>query len=129
MRGKQADGRGGDGDGRGGGGGSGSRTEAKRQRRQEREKHAVVLDEIAPKETGRQAVLVRLIEHSGACGGDDVDIPPGAWRKHTRDSSWWCTTHSRRTLTMSTASKRDGSKDYSDDSILQTPPPVGKVHT
>ncbi|CAM9441771.1 unnamed protein product [Ectocarpus sp. 12 AP-2014] len=62
--GKQADGRGGDGNGRGGGGGgggsrsgSGRRTEAKRQRRQEREKHAVVLDEIAPKETGRQAVL------------------------------------------------------------------------
>lgn len=35
----------------------------KRQRRQEREKHAVVLDEIAPKETGRQAVAVRQIEH------------------------------------------------------------------
>lgn len=51
--------------GRGGGGdrddsgGDKRRTEIKRQRRQEREKHAVVLDEIAPKETGRQAVAVR----------------------------------------------------------------------
>ncbi len=41
-----------------GAGGEG-RTEAKRKRRQEREKHAVVLDEIAPKETGRQAIAVR----------------------------------------------------------------------
>lgn len=38
---------------------SGRRTEIKRQRRQEKEKHNVVLDEIAPKETGRQATLVR----------------------------------------------------------------------
>lgn len=42
-----------------GGVGDRRRTEVKRQRRQEREKHAVVLDEIAPKETGRQAVAVR----------------------------------------------------------------------
>lgn len=48
----------GDGDG-GDGGGDKRRTEIKRQRRQEREKHAVVLDELAPKETGRQAVAVR----------------------------------------------------------------------
>lgn len=52
---QQADSRGGSWDGAGGGG----RTEAKRKRRQEREKHAVVLDEIAPKETGRQAIAVR----------------------------------------------------------------------
>ncbi|CAN0165894.1 unnamed protein product [Scytosiphon promiscuus] len=52
--GKDADERGGEGDN--GGGASDRRTEAKRQKRREREKHAVVLDEIAPKETGRQAV-------------------------------------------------------------------------
>lgn len=52
---------GGDGDGEGGrhgGGGGRNKTEVKRQRRLEREKHAVVLDEIAPKETGRQATAV-----------------------------------------------------------------------
>lgn len=49
----------GDRDDGGVGGGDKRRTEVKRQRRQEREKHAVVLDEIAPKETGRQAVAVR----------------------------------------------------------------------
>lgn len=48
-------------------GGDKRRTEVKRQRRQEREKHAVVLDELAPKETGRQAVAVRKARES-KCG-------------------------------------------------------------
>lgn len=39
-------------------GGSDRRTERKRQRKGERDRHAVVLDEIAPKETGRQAIVV-----------------------------------------------------------------------
>ena len=49
-------------------------TAKKQKRRQEREKHAVVLDEIAPKETGRQATLVSvffrgpiLFHLGGAC--------------------------------------------------------------
>lgn len=44
--------------GGGGGSGGGRRTDVKRKRRQEREIHGVVLDEIAPKETGRQAIAV-----------------------------------------------------------------------
>lgn len=46
------------GEGRGGGDSNWRTTEGKRKRRQEREMRAVVLDEIAPKETGRQATLV-----------------------------------------------------------------------
>lgn len=38
--------------------GSDRRKERKRQRKEERDRQAVVLDEIAPKETGRQAILV-----------------------------------------------------------------------
>lgn len=49
-----------DGEGRGGGDSDWRTTEGKRKRRQEREMHAVVLDEIAPKETGRQATLVSV---------------------------------------------------------------------
>lgn len=56
KRGTERGGKEGDDDGERKGGGR--RTEVKRQRRQEREKHAVVLDEIAPKETGRQATMV-----------------------------------------------------------------------
>lgn len=56
-----------DGDDGGGGGGDKRRTEIKRQRRQEKEKHAVVLDEIAPKETGRQAVAVRKRGGQNVC--------------------------------------------------------------
>lgn len=56
----------------GSGGSSGRRTEVKRQRRQEKEKHAVVLDEIAPKETGRQATLVN--ERTLEVGGNGSDI-------------------------------------------------------
>lgn len=78
QAGSGADRRGGGEEDRGGGGGSGSsgrRTEAKRQRRQERDKHAVVLDEIAPKETGRQATLVsdRANECECAAAGGVVD--------------------------------------------------------
>lgn len=43
------------------GNGDGRRTESKRRRKHEKEKHAVVLDEIAPKETGRQAIAVRVL--------------------------------------------------------------------
>ena len=46
------------------------RTEIKRQRRQEKEKHAVVLDELAPKETGRQAVMVRKARQSSGAACD-----------------------------------------------------------
>ncbi|CAM9290787.1 unnamed protein product [Pylaiella littoralis] len=61
----------------GSGGSSGRRTEVKRQRRQEKEKHAVVLDEIAPKETGRQATLDKRREvgartHAAAKAREDA---------------------------------------------------------
>lgn len=46
------------GEGRGGGNSDWRTTEGKRKRQQEREMRAVVLDEIAPKETGRQATMV-----------------------------------------------------------------------
>ena len=64
-----------DDNGRGTGGrrsGGGVTTEMKRQRRKERESHAVVLDEIAPKETGHQAVAVRhacVLAYCSACHG------------------------------------------------------------
>ncbi|CAM9991426.1 unnamed protein product [Laminaria digitata] len=74
---------GGDGswDGAGGGGGGrrggGVTTEVKRQRRKERESHAVVLDEIAPKETGHQAVADKRREvgartHAAARAREDA---------------------------------------------------------
>lgn len=37
----------------------GRRTDRKRKHAYERERNAVILDEVAPKETGRQAIMVR----------------------------------------------------------------------
>eukprot|EP00904_Undaria_pinnatifida_P004485 jgi/Undpi1/14037/HiC_scaffold_9.g03688.m1 len=69
-----------DDNGRGTGGrrsGGGVTTEMKRQRRKERESHAVVLDEIAPKETGHQAVADKRREvgartHAAAKAREDA---------------------------------------------------------